>query len=178
MSEKKKISKPVWTAFVILSLVVVLGISSTWFIFKIFPSEIELQIKKAGITATIFGGSALFLITTWLYSSIFLKVLKAVTPVLIVGVVISWVAFKAPPPAIIVDNTTGNNSPVISNTNGNVVITINENYTEQELIEMLGMEKLKNKAHKVLVEKSGKDFGFDKDAWSKWLIENHESANK
>ena len=90
----KPLTKPVWTAIIILVLIVMLGLASTWFIFRLFPSEVALQIKQAGITATIVGGSGLFLITVWLYSNIFLTILKAISPLIVLLSVYSFYSIK------------------------------------------------------------------------------------
>lgn len=87
---KKENRKPIKLALLILVMLVFLGFGTTWGLWKLFPDQVNLEIKKAGVTATIVGGSGLFLIVTYIYAHLFTKILKVITPAIILSVPIAY----------------------------------------------------------------------------------------
>lgn len=162
-SSNKKVSKPVGVALLILFAIIILGFATTKILWELFPDTVSLEIKKAGITATIIGGSGLFLITTYIYFDMFTKILKAITPVFIIGAVSLYFIPKS----------------FLSSVTSEIGIIatppLKDFNSLQSLVEMLDNPTLKKEAYLELQDLTGQNFGYDKEAWQNWLNDKSKS---
>jgi len=82
----------VWyVALIVLSLISSLGLLTVYTLVKIVPSDIFVEIHRAGITITIIGSAGLFLVLLKIYLKAYTKIVK-----LLIGSLFFWVFIIIP----------------------------------------------------------------------------------
>jgi phage FluMu protein gp41 len=87
--DRKDLPRVWYIGLIVLSIISLLGIVTVFLLALIVPSEIELEIKKAGMTVTIIGGVGLFLVLLRMYLNAYTIIVKLLLTILGAWVIVA-----------------------------------------------------------------------------------------